>query len=108
VLVDCLWRPVGKGITGLGTSGGYIIDVRDREFRDFGLKYNSDVVMEYRDRIGPPHRQGRKLLRSKGGLEREIEDTATCTSCKLLGQLICQRWHARVLNGNGVERLEAV
>ena len=38
------------------TSDWNVVDIRDSSVRDFGLKYAGDVVMEYRNRVGPSHR----------------------------------------------------
>ena len=54
---------------GCWTSDRYVVDVRDSEFGNFGLQDESDIVMEYRNGVSPPHWQCYELKRAEGGLE---------------------------------------
>ena len=66
---NCFVRSIGLDISCRRTFEGNIVDIRNRDMRDFRLQDESDVVVEDRDGVGPTHREGDEALCSERCLE---------------------------------------
>ena len=55
-----------------GSFDRYIVDIENGDMWNFGLQDIGDIVVEYRDRIGPTHRKSNESKHAKGGLKHCI------------------------------------
>src|SRR6202041_1956228 len=69
ILWNCFVRSVGELISTAWAFYRNVVDVRDRDMRDFVLKDVGNVVVKDRYGIGPTHREGDESLCSERCLE---------------------------------------
>ena len=125
VLWDAFGLAVRKEILGQGALDWHIVDVGDSNVRNFRLEDVGDVVMEDRHRVGPPHGQGDEPKGAEWGLESgeiarsfgdeafvvanvEVESGSASATGELFGDVFGNRGNAGMLDGDCVQRFEAM
>ena len=122
---DGLVSPVGALVNRLRPPEGYVVDIQHSVVRNFLLEDVCHIIVEDGDRVRPTHRQCRESMHSKGCLEGgqvsrtlceltfvvphvEVEDSNACVACESLDEMLGNRWDSQMLNGDGIQGLQAM
>ena len=125
VLWDCLKGAIGGLVSCCGTANGDVVDVGDCVLRNLWLKDVHHVLMEDGDSASPTHQECGEMKGAvwclKSGVVTgcfsestfiisniQVKHSSAGMTCKLLSNLFGEWSDARVLDRDGVERLETV